>query len=516
MMRYFLSSVLLIFFAASYSTPLRPLALNTYKIFEADGKVGMVDDEGNVLIPAEYDHIGWSRGELIPVNNTIGYRIAGKWGLISLKNQKITPAEYAQLFHANGGVLVAGKKGRVTQRNFLGLISTQGKEVLPFKYTSIEVKGLRAVVSTSDGRKYNYGVVDFSNKVIIPIRYKEVRSLGALRFAVKNEQGKIAIYSDQGVQMIDFKLDSIANFSKGYASIFVNHQEGLINTTGELVVKPIYQSTKANNGQVEVKPFNTWVALDLDNKSQANWSHTDLTPYSGNKYLARSNGKVWIVNREDIEQSCIENNYVGSIISGKSSFRKGNKWGVLNVNGDVLIDAKFDSILVEGDIIYTLNKKNGQLKWSLYDTFGIKKSNYEYDFIRSKTNSYYPVFRNGYWGFIDRSGEEVIHCVYDEVGDFNSGNVVVKFHGDYGVVDKYGEWKVLPQTGKLELINEELYLLRSNKLTTLKSIEEGTVYFTENMLEVKNGYLLEHLADGNLWKINFSGRIVKEKNNGDD
>jgi len=514
-MRYFFSSILLLFFAVSFSTPSTSLSLNTYKIFEADGKVGMTDDEGNVLIPAEYDHIGWSRGELIPVNNTIGYRIAGKWGLISLKNQRITQAEFSRLYHTKGGVLVAGRKGKVTQHDFLGLISTQGKEILPFKYTSVEVKGLRAVVSANDGRKYQYGVVDFSNKVVIPIRYKEIKPLGALRFAVKNDQDKIAIYSDQGAQVVDFKLDSISNFSKGYASIFLNHQQGLISTAGELVVEPVYQSTRINNGEVEFKSFNTWTALNLKNVAGNTWNHTNLTSYSGNKYLARSNGKTWIVDRKGTALSSIENNYIGPVIDGKSSFRKQDKWGVLKVHGEVLIDAKFDSILVDKDIIYVMNKKNDQLKWSLYDTFGIKKSSYEYDFIKAKTNNYYPVLRNGYWGFIDRTGEEVIHCVYDEVNNFNGNNVVVKFHGDYGVVDKYGDWKVLPQKVRLELVNEDLYLAKSAKLTTLKSIDEGTIYFTENKVEIKDGYLIEHLTDGNLWKINFSGRIVNEnKSNG--
>lgn len=513
-MKYFFSVLLPIFFTASFSAPTGLPSSDIYKIFVADGKVGMTDDQGNVVIPAEYDHIGWSRGELIPVNNTIGYRIAGKWGLISLKNQKITHAEYTQLYRANEGLIAAGKKGKVTQHNFLGLISTQGKQILPFKYTSIEVNGLRAVVSFNTGRKYTYGVVDLSNKTIIPIQYKEVQSLGSLRFAVKNDNNKIAIYSDQGNKLVDFKLDSISPFSQGYATIFVNHKQGLISTSGQVVAEPIYQATRINKGEIEVKSFNAWIALDSENTASKSWYHSDLTPYSKGNYVTISNGKTWIVDRNDTALSSITNDYIGPVIDDKSSFRNGLKWGVLRVNGSVLMKSQFDSLIIDKDIFYAMNKINGQLKWSLYDTFGIQKSNYEYDMIKAKTNNFYPVLRKGYWGFIDRAGEEVIHCVYDEVNEFVDNNVVVKFHNEYGIIDKYGEWKILPQNHKLELINADLYLVRSPTLTTLKSIDDGTVYFTENKLEIKNGYLLEYLSDGNLWKIDFSGRIVAEKDSG--
>lgn len=512
-MKYIFSSLFLFFLSASFSTSLHPTSLNTYKIFEADGKVGMTDDQGNVLIPAAYDDIGWSKGELSPVSNTIGYRIGSSWGLISLKNERITSAEYSQLYHSGGGVIVAAKKGKITKHDFLGLISSQGKQVLPFKYTSIDVSGLRAIVSNRAGRQYVYGVVDFGDKTIIPIKYKDVKPLGSLRFAVKNSLNKIAIYSDQGSKMMDFSLDSISKFDQGFARIFKDHQQGMIDVTGKVVAEPVYQSVKVNNRQVEVKEFNEWMALSLNSVKAKSWSYNELEPYGENLYLTESNQKTWIVDREGNALSSTLNDYIGSIIKGKSSFKRQNKWGVLRANGSVMMEANFDSLIIDGDMIYGMVKRSDGPKWSLYDTFSIKKSIYEYDVIRTKTKNFYPVQRQGYWGFIDRTGEEVIHCVYDEVGKFYGNHVMVKFHDQYGIIDKYGEWQLLPQLHPLQMINEDLYLEKSSEITKLKSIDQGTVYFTENLLEVKEGYLLEHLSDGSLWKIDYRGRIVNENNN---
>lgn len=509
-MKYIFSVLLLFFCYATFSAPSKSTSLNTYRIFEADGKVGMTDDEGNVIIPAEYDHIGWSKGKLIPVNNTIGYRLAGVWGLISLKNQKITSSLFSQLYHAGGGMLVAAKKGKITKHDFLGLISTQGKEILPFKYTSIDVNGLRAIVSTKNAHQYNYGVVDFTNKIVIPIRYKEVKSLGGLRFAVKNEKNKSAIYSDRGDQLMDFKLDSISPFEKGYARVYQNYKQGLIKVTGELAVEPIYQSVKVDDDGAKVKDFNQWQTLNSENKVIDSWHYDGLDAYAETLYLASANGKYWVVDKKGEALSSIDNDFVSPVKDGKSIFRKKKKWGVIRENGTVLMSATFDSVIVDRDVVYTMMLDKGNSKWSMYDTFGVKKSIYNYDRINAKTKNLYPVLRKKYWGFIDRTGEEVIHCVYDEVGQFVDNHVAVKFHGQYGILDKYGEWKVLPQSYPLELINEDLYLMKSPKITTLKSIESGTIYFTENEIEVKRGYLLEHLADGNLWKIDFAGRIVNE------
>lgn len=511
-MKYiFFSCVVLIFFSVTLSTPLISKPLNNYKIFEADGKVGMVDDQGNVLIPAEYDHIGWSKGVLEPINNVIGYRIAGAWGLISLKNEKLTSPKYSQLYHSNAGLLVAARKGKVSQHNFLGLISTQGKEVLPFRYTSIQVNGLRAIVSTKNGKNYNYGVVDLGNKVIVPIQFKDIKSLGSLRFAVKNDEDKIAIYSDQGTKINDYALDSIAGFNQGYAVIFDGHRQGLINTAGKVVAEPIYRSVRSADGNIEVRRFNDWVTVSMDNQTDQSWVYTELMPYSNNRYVAKSNQKTWILDASGNVISPNNIDFISQPVDKKSTFRKQKKWGVLRENGTVLLEARFDSIVVDGDIMYGMTHKNGQEKWSLYDTFAIKKSNKEYDIIGRKTSNFYPVRRNNFWGFLDRTGEEVIHCVYDEVRSFVADKVVVKFHGQYGILDKYGEWIVFPQPQELELINEDLYLKKSSDMIALKNVDGETIYFTENKLEIRQGYLLEHLSDGKFWKINFDGRIVREK-----
>jgi hypothetical protein len=48
--------------------------VDAYSVFEDNGKVGLKNESGKVLIPAKYDALGWSDGEFSVLNNATGYR----------------------------------------------------------------------------------------------------------------------------------------------------------------------------------------------------------------------------------------------------------------------------------------------------------------------------------------------------------------------------------------------------------------------------------------------------------
>ncbi len=49
---------------------------------------------------------------------------------------------------------------------------------------------------------------------------------------------------------------------------------------------------------------------------------------------------------------------------------------------------------------------------------------------------------NGKWGYIDRSGNRIIPCIYDDARRFSEGLAAVKKNGCYGYIDKYGNTKI--------------------------------------------------------------------------
>ena len=45
---------------------------------------------------------------------------------------------------------------------------------------------------------------------------------------------------------------------------------------------------------------------------------------------------------------------------------------------------------------------------------------------------------NGKWGFIDKTGTNVIACKYDDIRNFSEGLAAVQLNGKWGFIDKTG------------------------------------------------------------------------------
>jgi hypothetical protein len=77
-----------------------------FSLFRENGKVGLKDQHGQVVIPAQHESIGWSDGSFTLIGNVTGYQLKGKWGLITIQNSKITKPEFLDLTPAQGTILL--------------------------------------------------------------------------------------------------------------------------------------------------------------------------------------------------------------------------------------------------------------------------------------------------------------------------------------------------------------------------------------------------------------------------
>ena len=66
-----------------------------------------------------------------------------------------------------------------------------------------------------------------------------------------------------------------------------------------------------------------------------------------------------------------------------------------------------------------------------------------YDFAWGFSDGLARVWLNGKWGFIDKSGKQVIPCVYDDAWEFSDGLARVWLNGKWGFIDKNGK-EVIP------------------------------------------------------------------------
>jgi hypothetical protein len=88
-------------------------AANQYDVFEENGKVGLKNEQGQVLIPAHYEALGWSDNKFSIIDKVTGFKHNGKWGLITLNNHRITKAEFEELIPAESSLIIARKKSTI-------------------------------------------------------------------------------------------------------------------------------------------------------------------------------------------------------------------------------------------------------------------------------------------------------------------------------------------------------------------------------------------------------------------
>src|SRR6185295_14365246 len=126
----------------------------------------------------------------------------------------------------------------------------------------------------------------------------------------------------------------------------------------------------------------------------------------------------------------------------------------------------------------------GRSVWSLYDTFGIQKTVSPFDFIGPYNGKFFPVKKRGYWGGVNRYGEEFINCVFDSLLVYKEDQIAVQFRGQFGIINKEEKWLLPPQRYPLRLINEDCFFEQHDSITFLKNFNGEIIYFTTHPISI--------------------------------
>lgn len=481
----------------------------TFSLFEENGKVGLKNDQGQILIPAQHDAIGWSNGAFSVVGNVTGYQANGLWGLINIQNSKLTKPEFEDLSPGEGTLIVARKKIRGTVRIQAGCINTSGKEVIPFQYDGLRVSSFRAIVYVRTGNQFKHGLIDFENRQLIPLNFQNIYPLGSLRYGVENFENKTAIFSEDGKQVTNFLIDSLSSFKKDYAVFYQNQRQGLIDRQGNIKLEPTFREIVINDdGSVSTRQSDAWLFLDGENKLIRQYNADSIKVIDNNLLKIKTAAAFQLTDKEFKPVSDQLFSFVGSFKNGKALFRKGSKTGMIDRKGKVVIRPVYNSIVMDSPFIRASQRIGHNNRWVLLDSLGNSTSSRNYEYIGAFNGHYFPVKNRGYWGTVSGSGKEAVACVHDSLVQCLNNLIAVKFKGKYGIINLKEDWIVTPQASRIRILNDSLYVLLSAKTKFLKSIKGEVIYFSDNPLKVATDHLLEYLPSGTVWKINLNGVIT--------
>jgi hypothetical protein len=480
-----------------------------YSVVENNNKKGLVNKKGEMLIPAEYDDLGWSVGSAEVVEDVIGYKRDGLWGLLNLKNERIVDPEFTFLTPYGESLILAGRKTSYNQNIYYGLINAKGKVHLAFKYSHLQQHHKRLIATRYENDEYHKGLIDDKAKVYIPLAHTDVQAIAEGFYAVYNDNRKIAVYDENGEALTDFELDSIALLKAPYHMIFKEGKLGLVNVKSGQILPARYKRIKVEeDGTIMTQSFTTWYVLNDRNEVLDTLHYDDITPLQKGVLRVQVGGAEAIINWDEQNLSGFHHIEIHRLQHGMALYRKAEKYGILLEDGQELLPALFDTIIFATDRLLVKETRQGKRGWSLMDFQGKRLTSEVYQRLEPLGRTYFQAKRNQYWGVVSDGGKEVIFCKYDSIIQHVDNRFEVKLLGEDGILDASGEWVVLPQKKEIDIVDSLRYLVRSPYGSTV-SYYPGTIDFrAEFFLYAEGDQFVEKTLDGKYGITHDGGKRV--------
>lgn len=488
-----------------------------FERIEVNNKIGYKDKSGNIVIEPKYDEGQLFFGSLFS-EDIVSYASVlkdGKTGVIDQYGNVIIPFIYEEAYHLTDNLFAVRKKTEGNDWSF-GVIDNQGTIIIPFEYKFIRNAHhfIQCFVGAHSKRKYSHcnmdtdghiyeysfkedevwfnskgeqvyrgegvtsshdylivkennklGVIDSTGNYMIQCIYSEIYCTANDRFVVRldnDSSWQFGVIDNNENVVIDFKYKYISHGDPSFYGCFEE---------AECELK--YKYIPVNNNRVSASPINEYYALNkpswynkqgiklFDGKAEI------LSEY----YLAvSSNGRWGVITQSNKRVANFLYDAV-SVIKDKIVVAKDKKLGVLESDGSILIspsynkiecatiddniyggvhnpliygkynkDCKFDteekSKLLCIEIIYAQSNNNHRISITNESKFDFEKlfilhgdnycelfsvndgiiANSRYTIIRKLTNISFAVKRDNKWGvFRGDIGDLIIPCEYDRI-----------------------------------------------------------------------------------------------------
>ena len=482
------------------------LAIASKYTEDGEYKYGVVDEEGVVYIPVNYDEISLFQEGNNYRDNVYKCQRNGKLGLVNAQDITLLQCEYSSIKHSGEYVYLV-KNGKNGYAELKG--TDEVKSLIPCIYDKLESYSKDAPMrATYNGKE---GMIDGNNKIIIPFEYSNIGkfyNVGAYNMAWVEQDGKYGIYNIDGtvIQPWDIEKAYVMNENSGtsyltfndfpdpstpYIHIVVNGMTGVLSGKTYKTVIPCKYGyiSPVINERAFYKAINKWGIMDIQNNS--------IQDAIYDKIKINNN---WLSDAFTTEGIFQDNMYVFI----------GDKQGMIDNNGKAFIPVKYDSLGVfsENMIVAKCGNLYGYINSNGEECIPLTY-NHADDFSEGLA-----AVKNekGKYLFIDASGVMVIKPhEYDRVGHFQNGTCKVYRKDKVWEIDREGK-KVKDSTKKLEKDNDtdEMYVENNNNANSnfFQHQHTGTDnVIQQNERQTKTELKYNEISDLKRQKLN--GRIKK-------
>lgn len=448
---------------ADYSTIISPKDSNAFIIGKEFGKYsalkyGVINSDGCYILEPKYEKITYSEQENCFITN-LSYSESGNYPYETKTNQVsingfyliqgnndetvLVPAKIADWcdkFSEDGIALVIkdGHKGHinrsyqivafndgkcivipecfdfsgdfmygfapVSKNNRYGIINTKLEQIFSCEYEYIEPLSAKRFKFKKDGQ---WGVVDSCGNIIIESKYRaicrETETIIKVKTSVQNgswTEDRYGLYNEDGNLIIQNLCKGIVSVEyKGlvFFIITIDSKQGVYDDKGSIVIPLIYDRIELKEGYFMCHleyPSSYYYSQNRQIKS------TNKYNIKGEQLLALNEKQTFVVPAEyDLAYPTVN----GLIIVIKDG-----KWGMINMQNDVIVEPQYSIIDSLDDSLARVGKSEEDshiyfyddrwdvknIKYGLIDTTGEVVLPLEYKNIELWDNGYYYVCKN--------------------------------------------------------------------------------------------------------------------------
>jgi hypothetical protein len=319
---------------------------NYLGIVAKNGKYGIIDTLGNVILPIKYDFIEHPT----EYSNESDLFAVKKGKTIQLLDKKANPITDFD----NKEFEWDSYKGKESyQRYFLltnstgmvGTVSDKGIKEIPFEYQEIKPFDGKSVTYAKQSGKY--GLIDYNGKIILPLEYDNIFSQKFFDYYIVKDSEKSGMFDKNGNQIISFSYQNI--------------------------IPAFYEKNKRfivqKNGLFGVIDLNENIIIPIEFEEISNW-----VEYGPKEHFITKNGKKGLISRNG--EIVIPPEYDEILVDNSKliKVKKNGLFGTINWKNEIVHPIDYEQILWEWpyltnkelDTIYL--KKNG--KYLSTDTKG--------------------------------------------------------------------------------------------------------------------------------------------------
>jgi WG containing repeat len=428
-----------------------PVAMCTFP----GGVCGAVRRDGAVAVFPRYDWVGKFS------DNRAAVRIGGLYGFVDEEGREIVKPQYRIVDDYQFGfaqVDVDGKSGLIDRDGHMVIEPKYGfiRAIAPDRFAVSEARrlggwkggedfsGMRAETTPSGGMsvsglffefEYPTGVIDLSGQWIEPPAPWSPpfdKDDSSIRWVQKDKLWGLT--RADGSWLVEPKFQQADSLIDGLARVTINGKVGFIDRTGNFGIEPVFDKARSfTRGYGRTSAERDGIVGVIDHAG------------------------AWVF-RTNYQQIYVATS-LGQDRSSEPVFgwhsRKADRWGLLDLDGRVVLDTDFDQTVqrcADGRLVAYKNKE-----WLYFKADGSPLQPPDGRLIDASCGGVapYTLKIDGKFGLVDASSNPLTPVQFEAVGWAGPGVKNVKIGGKWGRVGADGNWLLEP---KFDYLSNDVYI----------------------------------------------------------